>query len=55
MASWSELRVVAKNSAPLMSPASFQTPKTSDLKIPAWSVALLRMDQFFLSSRSAKP
>jgi hypothetical protein len=35
MASWSELRAVAKNSTPLMSPASFQTPKTSDLKLPA--------------------
>jgi hypothetical protein len=30
----SELRAVAKNSTPLMSPASFQTPKTSDLKLP---------------------
>jgi hypothetical protein len=35
MASSSELRVVAKNGMPLMSPASFQTPKTSDLKLPA--------------------
>jgi len=55
MAFWSELRAVAKNSTPLMSPASFQTPKTSDLKLPAWSVALLRMDQFCLSSTLAKP
>ena len=30
MASWSKLRAVAKNSAPLTSPASFQTPKTND-------------------------
>src|ERR1700730_11185996 len=50
MASWSELRAVAKNSTPLMSPASFQTPKTSDLRLPAWWVALLRMDKFCLSS-----
>jgi len=31
----SELRVVAKNRTLLMSSASFQTPKTSDSKLPA--------------------